>query len=801
MRENPQRRSSRNFAAASLRRMHVRAWSLGRALGLHRIGHIPVTGAAIASLVFALLTWERCGLAGCPNVQRLVSYQAEGGSVLLDREDREFAVLRPVERAVVPFASLPRFLGQAFIAIEDRRFFGHGGVDWARVVGATMANLTARSVEQGASTITMQLARNAFPDRLPFNERTLRRKLLEVRVAREIESHFDKEEILELYLNHIYFGGGAYGVEAASRYYFGKSAGELRISQAALLAAVVKAPARYDPRRFPQRARYRRNLVLDQMEKQRFLTSRQAAQARNARLGVVESPPFRGREETVAAYFVEEVRRVLEERVGEQMYTTRLRIHTTLDVEAQKAAEEELVRQLRHIERGSYGQFRGPRPSESGVERPEGSASLEGAVVVLEVQTGDVLAMVGGRDHRASTYNRAVRSRRQAGSSFKPFVYAAAIADGYPPSQLLADEPLTVSLAANRTWEPENYDGEYYGLMTLRQALVHSRNLPTVRLAAATGTDRVASTARAAGITSDIPDQPSMALGAASVTPLELTTAYATFANLGDAIQPRMIRWVADEKGAVVWQEGVQARQALDPAVSYVLTDLLRDAVDYGTGTAVRAEGFNGPAAGKTGTTNDGRDTWFIGYTPDVVAGIWIGFDQPRPILYNASGGRLAAPIWGRLMTRVYRERTVPEEWRPPETVVVRRIDPTTGRILAEGCWPQYGDAARELFIEGLSHEPACPRRNFLGGWISSILDALGIGDDGQRPDSADSRGSGGPASTEDPRAEQDRNQLEELLGGPPLGGATRKVQLRPTNPGNTGNARTRDRGRRATRR
>jgi penicillin-binding protein 1A len=734
-----------------------------------------MAGVGVVAFLFGLLTWERCGLSGCPNVQRLVAYQAEGGSVLLDRQDREFAVLRPVRREVVPLSSLPPYVGQAFIAIEDRRFRRHDGVDWPRVAGAAVANLAAGSVEQGASTITMQLARNAFPERLPATERTLRRKLLEARVARDIENRFGKEEILELYLNHIYFGGGAYGVEAASRYYFGKPAAELRQSQAALLAAIVKAPANYDPRRYPERARQRRNLVLDEMEKQELITAQEAAGSRNARLGVVAQPPFRGREEIVAAYFVEEIRKAVEERVGEQLYTSRLRIHTTLDVDAQRAAEEELVRQLQYIERGAYGRFAGPRLGTSDLEAPEGSPYLQGAVVMLEVRTGDVLALVGGRDYRVSTFNRAVRSKRQAGSSFKPFVFAAAIAEGYPPSQPIADEPFSVRLSANRSWEPENYDGDFYGMMSMREALVNSRNIPTVRLASAVGIEDITRTAQAAGIASDIPDQPSMALGAASVTPLEMTTAYATFASLGDAVRPRMIRWVEGDDGSVLWEEGVEARQAVDPAVAYVLTDILRDAVNYGTGAAVRAEGFGGPVAGKTGTTNDGRDAWFIGYTPDIVAGVWVGFDQPRPILHNASGGRVAAPIWGRMMRRVYRNRALPEDWRPPQTVVWRRIDPYTGRILSQGCWPQYGDPASELFIQGLLHESACPRSDQGRGLISSILQALGLGRDDERMErrGGRSRGSG------DGRAGPEQDRLEEVLGAPPLGGIERNTQGR----------------------
>ena len=715
-------------------RIHAATWRTGRWLGLHRIAPTHVLLAAAAALVLASVTWERCGVAGCPDVDRLVAYQPDGAPVLMDREGRPFGTLAPFRREVIPLDSLPAYVGEAFVAVEDRRFRSHAGIDWVRVVGAAVANVRSWSLSEGSSTITMQLARNIFPEQVPGTERTFRRKLLEARLAREIEARFTKHEILELYLNHIYFGGGAYGIEAASRYWFDRSARELTLSQAALLAALPKAPAHYDPRRRAERAKSRRDLVLGRMAAQGRIEPAAADSARSAPLAVADEPPFRGSTPGLAPYFVDAVRRQLEDRFGEKLYTSRLVIRTTLDVDAQRAAEEELVRQLRAIEEGRYGRFNGPRFGASPGEGGEnGSLHLEGAAVFLDVATGDVIALVGGRDYRASRFDRAVYGNRQLGSAFKPFVYATALAAGVTPSTLLADAPLRVALDGGRVWEPRNYDGEYGGAMSMREALVESRNVPAVRVASAVGEAEVARTARAARL-HDVPEHPSMALGTVAVSPTEVASAYSAFAGLGRGVVPRFVRRVEGADGATLWSTDVESFDAVEPGVAYIVTDMLRDAVNRGTGRAVRQVGFHAAAAGKTGTTSDGHDAWFVGYTPDVVGTVWIGFDSPRPILRNATGGGLAAPVWGRIARRFYAERRAPLEWAAPENVVRHPIDPESGRILGEGCRPRYDEAADELFLAGMEGEAVCPRRGFRpGDWIAGILDAIGLRDDDAR--------------------------------------------------------------------
>jgi len=654
--------------------------------------------AAGVAFLFLVLFWGRCGIRGCPDVRRLASYRPGGAPVLLDREGRPFGDLAPVEGELVTLPSLPKHVPQAFLAVEDQRFYEHGAVDWMRVMGALWANVRSRKVEEGSSTITMQLARNVFPERIPGQERTLARKLLEARVAFEIESDFKKDEILEMYLNHIYFGNGARGIEAAARHYFGVHARELTLAQAALLAALPKGPGHYDPRRNPKEARARRDLVLSLMAEQNRITSDAAERARRAPLGVTRRR-VAGDRPVFAAYFVEEVRRQLEELMGGDLYDQRLRIRTTLDAGAQRAAEQELERQLRAIEGGALGRFRAR-------EDP-----LQGAVVLMGAVEGDVLAWVGGRDFNRSRFDRVRGARRQAGSAFKPFVYAAALEGGHTLSEPLSDEPLRLFQGGHRYWEPHNFDERYDGQVTLREALVRSKNVPTVRLAQQVGTHAVASFAEVAGIQPPIPDEPSMALGTVAVSPIELTAAYTAFAGLGTGVKPRVIVQVEDPDKKVLWESEVEGRRVLDPAVAYLLTDALREALLRGTGRTVRQAGFQGLAAGKTGTTNDGTDAWFVGYDPQVVGTVWIGFDRPQPIMAQATGGRLAAPVWARIMERFYAGRSRPKPWAQPDGVVAAVVDPDTGMVLAPGCQPVSAAPYKEFFISSRLPLQSCPSR------------------------------------------------------------------------------------------
>ncbi len=686
----------------------IRGWwrTLPRRTALLWIGVAP-----LLTLLIISFAWEKCFFGGCPDVQSLAAYQPGGAPVLLDRFGEVFADLTPVEQEVVPLFEMPAHVPQAFLAVEDRRFYEHRGVDWRRVGGSLVANVKSLGWSQGFSTITMQLARNAFPKDIPGQERSTSRKFLEVRVAQEIEARYSKEEILELYLNHIYFGNRAQGIEAAAQQYFGRSAKELTLPQAAMLAALPKAPSHYDPRRHPREALERRNLVLSLMEQQKRIPRRTAQAARNEKLGIAPAPRQESVEFTLAPWFAEQVRRELESRFGSDLYRQPLRIWTTLDSRAQRAAEEELSRQLKRVESGELGRFEGPRYSASAKPSPKGTTYLQGALVMLDARNGDVLAWVGGRNYSHSQFDRVAFAQRQPGSAFKPFVYSAGLSEGFVLSQPLPDLPLSIRLSNGQVWRPQNFTGRYEGSVTMRDALVRSKNVVTVRLANAVGIADVAGITRAAGIEERVPEVPAAALGTIAVSPLELTSAYTAFASLGQAVEPRLVLKVEDENGEVLWASKPERRKVLDPAIAFLITDVLSEALRSGTGIGALGEGFKVPAAGKTGTTNQGADAWFVGYTPEIVSGIWIGFDRPRSIIEDATGGRLAAPVWGRVAQRFYEKRKTPEPWRAPEGVVARNVDPRSGLILKEGCSPRSGQPVRELFLEEMQPAAWCPGR------------------------------------------------------------------------------------------
>jgi penicillin-binding protein 1A len=494
--------------------------------------------------------------------------------------------------------------------------------------------------------------------------------------------------------------------------------------------------------------------VLTLMEQQRMIEPERAAEARETELAATGTAERDRSSVPVGAFFIDLVRDALEDRFGEELYRTRLRIYTTIDPVAQAAAERELRAQLERLD----GRVR------------SGAGELQGALVLMEAETGNVLALVGGRDAATSRYNRAVHGRRQIGSAFKPFVFATALQEGIPTSQLVLDAPLRLQLSRNDVWEPENYDGRYEGEVSLRHALVRSRNVPTVRLASVVGIDDVARTARAAGVTAPMDETPALALGTVAMSPLQLATAYTTFATLGTTATPRFVMRVEDTDGAVLWTTSPQTvRSSLDPAVAYIVTDILRDAVDRGTGTGVRSAGYWGIAAGKTGTTNNATDAWFVGYTPDVVGTVWIGYDRPSSLGSAATGGGFAAPVFGRVMRDVYRERPQPAEWSMPASVLQYRIDPYTGLVLQEGCQPRGGAAASELFIRDHVPATACPYRDWWGSWWDRIGDVFRNDHDRERDrargrDNRGRRGGGGEEEEEAPPGIQRGTAMDEFL-------------------------------------
>ncbi|HET7462112.1 MAG TPA: PBP1A family penicillin-binding protein [Longimicrobium sp.] len=668
-----------------------------------KIALLALLGLAVIG--FGWLWFAPCGLGGCAPVTELEKYQTEG-SQLMDMNGRAFASLGAGTRTTVRVDSLPRYLPQAFLAVEDKRFYQHGGVDWKRFGGAMFKNVKSGGVEEGGSTITMQLARNLFPKALPYRERSLRRKVMEVRVARQIEKSFPKDKILELYLNHIYLGEGAYGVDAAAREYFGKPASRLSIAEAAVLGGLPVSPSRINPREDREAATRRRNIVLREMAKAGFITQEQARAAiaepiRLARHG-------RAGPRVAGAWFVERVRRELGEVIGQMDATAGLRVFTTYDPLAQKAVDDEVARQAAAIESGAFGAFRHPTYATAKGETDAGTTRyLQTAAIIMEAGTGEVRALVGGRDHDDSPYDRIFQAVRQPGSAFKPFVYLTALQNGTPPTQVFQDQPVTIQIDRGRTWTPKNYTGTYDGPITLRDALARSKNTVTVQVAQQVGMGEVIRTARDLGISTPISDVPSTALGAAEVKPIELVRAFAAFDNGGALVTPHFVRRVEDEQGNVIWQAEAARSDVLEPEAAFVLTSMLRDVVDRGTATPVRAAGFRGPAAGKTGTTNGATDVWFVGYTPDLVGSVWFGFDQPETIVANASGGSIAAPVWARIMNRIYQKRRMPAAWTPPGGVVEAQVDRRTGLAMDASC-PGSGQAYTEYFIHSAPMRQAC---------------------------------------------------------------------------------------------
>jgi penicillin-binding protein 1A len=676
---------------------------------------------ALAVAVLAVVVFDAwlatCGFRGCPTGAEIRSFRPAEGGRILDRNGQTIGRIAVVRRVNVPLSQVPVHVRQAFIATEDRRFFEHNGLDWRGFARAAVRNVAALGVREGFSTITMQVARNTYVARLA-SERSLRRKLMELRVARLLEQHLTKDRILELYLNVIYLGNGVYGVEAASRDLFGRSVEHVTVAEGAMLAALPKGPSAYTPRRDPARAVRRRNLVLALMAEEGYITEQRASSAARQPLDI-EEKPWRPRQPDES--YPHDVVRALVDSVlrSRSLQEGDVTVYTTIDIAAQRAAERAVRSRAAAIQRESREWYGGNTP-------------VEGAMVALDPRTGDIRAMVGGRSYERGGFNRATSARRQPGSAFKPFVYAAALAAGLTSATPVDDDPVQVEDGGGQIWTPANYGDEYMGRITLRRALMRSANAATVRVSRAVGEERVVALARRNGIVSPLRPVPAIALGSVEVTPLELVAAYAPFANGGFRVRPRLVRRIEAADGTLLWSSEPVRTPAMDPRDAYQLTSMLRAAVDHGTGRVVRSMGVRGAVAGKTGTTNDGADVWFVGYTPTLVAGFWFGHDNPRSLSGDASGGRLAAPAWAEFYRNGWRERTPEGAWAPPGGMVMRVIDAQTGELASEWC----PVTQREWFKRGTEPTIPCgehgppddefdPDEDWLGGMAGRISERL----------------------------------------------------------------------------
>ncbi|HET9425714.1 MAG TPA: PBP1A family penicillin-binding protein [Gemmatimonadaceae bacterium] len=641
-----------------------------------------------------------CRSGRCPTIEVLDEYQPRQTSKLYAADGRFITELGLERRTLIGIDSIPKIVQDAFVVTEDKRFWEHKGVDFHAVPRAVLVDIRAGYFKEGFSTITMQLARNIFPERISREKAPLR-KLKEIKVARAIEQRYDKKHILELYLNQINLGNGSYGVETASQRYFGKSVKDLNAAEAATLAALPKSPTRYNPRRNPEQSLQRRNTIIELMRQEGVITPEVAnlARAYPLRLGT------RQESGQVAPYFVEYIRQLLDEKFGKQLYEQGLNVYTTLDIDLEAAAERALERQLRRVEAGQYGPYRHMSyeyyiaKHGDDAEQPSNSPYLQGAFIAMDPRTGAIRALVGGRDFDDSKFNRAVQALRQPGSTFKPFVYAAAIQNGRPLSYLLDDSPLAVPMGDGSEWKPQNYDGGYLGKIPMRQALYMSQNVATIKLGMELGETGVIDMARKFGISTPIPAYPSIFLGAAEVYPIEMVGAYSAFATLGQRAVPQAIVRVESNKGEVLWEPEVIRVPVMSAEESWLMVSAMKDVVRRGTAQRFVGAQFSRPAGGKTGTTNDGTDVWFVGYTTDLVAGVWMGFDKPKKIKPNAQGGHLAAPAWTAFMNEVYRRRPSPPDWPMPSGIIQKSIDVTTNEAASPYCPANV--IANEYFIPG----------------------------------------------------------------------------------------------------
>ena len=634
---------------------------------------VRVTVAVIAAATCAYTLWFAFDvLASVPDRDEIRAFRVMAqASVLFDANDRPVFTLAKEHRIEVPLADVSPHLIRAVVAVEDRRFFDHEGFDPVRILGSTVAVLRAGRAVQGGSTITQQLARQSLG-----REKTLRRKLKELLIAIELERHYTKQEILELYLNKVYFGDGLYGAEAAARGYFGKRAAEVTIAEAALLAGLLQAPSAYAPTVNPEKAQARRAVVLHAMVDTKAISAAEYEHAARAPLRLRDN--LRGHE-PYGAYFKEEVRRQLVQQFGWQRVSEGgLHVYTTIDMAKQRAAETAVAQSLRAIDR-TLVRARAPRRAAASEPVPESNDSLQAALVAIDPETGAVQVLVGGREFAQSPYNRATQAHRQPGSAFKPFVYAAALEAGYRPDDEIdrLDEPLQLTQAV---WSPDDEHVSESSL-TLREALRVSSNRAAVRLLDEVGLQRTLDMAGAFGF-ERLPNVPSVALGSGEVTLNAMTAAFAAFANGGLVSRPFLIRRVLDHDGAVLFDQHEPARRAISPETAYRMADMLADVIDFGTGSVARRLGFDLPAGGKTGTTNDFRDAWFIGFTPTLVAGVWVGYDQPRTIRANGYASAVAVPLWTQFMKMATRGDE-PRWLREPRGL--DEDEGLRGGVLAEG--------------------------------------------------------------------------------------------------------------------
>jgi 1A family penicillin-binding protein len=640
---------------------------------------------AAAVLLASGLWWWHGLLSDLPNdaAIRRIGDSAQS-TIIFDENDQPASTLSTEERIDVPLTRVSPLFQKALVTVEDQRFYSHGAVDPPRIAAAAWANLTHGRAAQGASTLTQQLARTSFLTA----QKTLRRKLQEVILASRIEHQYTKPQILELYVNKVYFGSGLYGIEAASLGYFGKHASELSLAQAATLAGLVQSPSTYAPTSDPVKALRRRATVLKMMLDAGVIDRQAFASASHEGLKLEDALSRRAAH---GEYFFEAIRKSLVDDYGsDAVYKGGLRVYSTLDPVMQSAAESAVASALQTLDE---------QRAKSMGKQPD-AEPLQAALIAIDPKTGYVRALVGGRNFSESRFDRALQANRQPGSAFKPFVYAAALEAGYTGATIIdhLDKPL---LTVQGAWLPD--DGHVEGTsIDVRNALRVSSNRAAIQVMGDIGIPRVVRYAQGFGL-DHLPAVPSLALGSGEVTLAGLTSAYAAFANGGFVRKPTLLRHVeyGDGEGLMQWEDAPS--RAISETTAFLMSDMLADVVNAGTGAQARALGFRLPAAGKTGTTNNYNDAWFIGYTPRLVVGVWVGFDMPHTILRNGFASSVAVPLWAKFMTEATKGDKA--EWlRVPENIVAAEICPVSGRLATSNC----DDHRRQYFVNGTQPVDYC---------------------------------------------------------------------------------------------
>jgi len=652
----------------------------------------------VATVAGSLLALDRLS-RDLPSLESLRNIQPSEKTIIFAANGDTLQEFYTQNRTVVPLERIPRYLQDAVVSIEDRRFYDHYGIDLKRLVKIVLDNALGRG-SPGASTLTMQLAKNLFLT----PEKTLARKARQMILAVQIEQIYTKDEILGMYLNQIYLGRGTYGVQAASRLFFGKDVWELQPPESAMIAGMIQLPERYSPFNHLDAAYRRRAVVLQSMVAAGRLSRDQAETIGQTEVQLAD-PDASEVEAGFAAYFVEEVRKHLEQNYGaDKLYTDGLRVWTTLVPRYQTWLEDAATAHMQSLEdEFDYPMTKARHDSlVAAGEPPERVEYLQCAGLLQDVRTGAILAMMGGRDFGDSEWNNAWQALRQPGSIFKPFVYLTALQQGYTPASILLDTPFVMDTGTS-LWRPKNFSNRFRGPVTLRFALSRSINTPTAKLYLDFGLQPVLDNVRRLGFTADLPRVPALFLGAGEVTLREVVGAYSTFANHGVRVEQHLVTRVETLDGEVLEQARIRQYEVLDPAEAYLMTNLLQTTLQEGTGQSARWRGFTRTGAGKTGTTNESTNAWFCGFTPSFCAGVWVGFDEPTPMGRNATGAHQALPIWAGFMGKIADEKG-DEPFVQPPAIIERRVCLESGLLATVNC----DSTATEVFLPDSYPQAVC---------------------------------------------------------------------------------------------